>query len=158
MTHISMFPPWLILFPILKKVWYLPVPQAHPIGTCLFHIASLLRVEYENNCMFSVRHYHFAIGIQYIKIHINWMDSVKVLTQGTAFEVAALYTSTHSDDQTPDCILRHRTRGFRSRLLDNPFEHIENISTCGDPHWKVSRDWQNSSCATGCNRDPHIIK
>lgn len=134
MPHKSIFSHWLVLFPILKKVWYLSVPQAHPIGTCLFHIASLLRVEYENNCMFSVRYYYFAIGIQYIKIHINRMDSVKAFTQGTGFEVAGSRTSTHSDGHIPGCILRYRTRGFRSRLLDNPFEHIENIPACGNPH------------------------
>lgn len=62
------------------------------------------------------------------------MASVKAFTQGTGFKVAGSHTSTQSDGQIPGCILRHRTRGFRSRLLDNPFEHTENTPTCGNPH------------------------
>ena len=59
------------------------------------------------------------------------MDSVKVLTQGTVFEVAGLYTSNHSDDQTPDCILRHRTKDLDQDCWTIPlntlkiFLHVE---------------------------------
>lgn len=95
-TH-KCFPffPWFRVSPTVKEQFRIFTnPQAHPISTCLPRIPFILEAEHESNCILPVGHSYFLIGIKYIHIPIDWMDSVKVSLNAQSLSLLA-YKQAH---------------------------------------------------------------